>query len=131
MTASTRRAALGAILAAPLAGSAVAASPFKVGENPSPTDLARACDWAIAHMDWINHNDEPLEAWPDERTNAEIARFDAVVARVADEPSLDKADLKAKARILFKDWAACMDGHTPATHERALLTFLREVATCI
>lgn len=124
---STRRAALGAILAAPLASVPVASA---VIQSAPPSDLARACDWAIAHMDWINHNDEPLEAWTDERTNAEIARFDAVVARVADEPALDMADLKAKARILLKDWAACMDGHTPAVHERALLTFLREVATC-
>lgn len=49
MSASTRRAALGAILAAPLTGGAVMVLPSVSPPNLRPSDLARACDWATAH----------------------------------------------------------------------------------
>jgi hypothetical protein len=122
MSVSTRRAALGAILAAPLASVPAVAAP--------PSDLARACDWAIAHVNWINTNDEPLEAWPDGRVDGELARVDAVLDRIADEPAGDRADFRAKARLLLMEWGACLDGHKLHPHERALMTFLREAASC-
>lgn len=128
MTASTRRAVLGAILAAPLAGGAVMVSPAKA--HLAPSDLARACDWAIANVDWVNNNGEPLEAWTDERVNTELARVDDVLDRIVDEPARDQDDLRAKARLLLKEWGSCLDGHRLHPHERALLTFLREVASC-
>lgn len=102
MTLSTRRAALGAILAAPLTSVSVVAG---------PSDLAGACDWAVAHVAWINSNNEPSEAWPDERLDAELARVDAVLDRVAVEPAYGFRDLAAKAQILLCEWEACLDGH--------------------
>lgn len=93
---------------------------------PPPSDLAQACDWAVAHMAWINDTSEPDHKWSDERITEEVARFDAVLRRVADEPSADVAVIAAKARVLlveYRDAAA-----RPANEaERALLTLLQEV----
>ena len=118
MNASTRRAALGAILAAPLASVPAAAS--------VPSDLARACEWGVAHLAWINENDEPHEAWPDERLHRELDRVDDVLWRVADEPARDRTDLVAKVRLILAS-----DGEmlslSDSADDRALSTVLQEV----
>src|SRR4051812_31575037 len=90
MTASTRRAALGAILAAPLTGGAVMALPS--GTVASPSDLARACDWAVEHRSWLCRT-SLAEDWDDDRMEVESDRHEAVVVRAATEPSKSPADL--------------------------------------
>ena len=127
MTASTRRAALGAILGAPLASVPLATA---AKAQVAPSDLAQACDWAISHVDWVNHNDEPCEAWPDDRLNGELARVDDVLDRIANEPAQGLDDLRAKARLLLMDWGSTFGSRTLHPGERALMTFLREVASC-
>ncbi|MCJ2060127.1 hypothetical protein MKL09_26800 [Methylobacterium sp. J-048] len=124
MTASTRRAALGAILAAPLTGGAVMALPL--GAVAAPSDLAQACDWAIHHRAWINHGSD-AEDWDDDRIGFESDRHEAVVVRAASEPSRSPADLAAKARLLLDEWAST--GLLKSTYgdERLAATILQEV----
>ena len=125
MTASTRRAALGAILAAPLTGGAVMALPS--GPAPiAPSDLICACDWGVAHLAWINDTSHPLSEWPDERLHRELDRVDEVLDRIAVEPSASLNDLVAKVRLILAN-----DGETlsmsDCSDDRAVLTVLREV----
>jgi hypothetical protein len=88
------------------------------------------CDSAVAHPAWINVNDEPIETWPDERLDAELARVDDVPHRVAGEPASGHLDLSAKAKLLRYDWEAALGGHELHSGERALLTLLKEVSAC-
>ena len=124
MTASTRRAAIGAILAAPLASvPAVAAITAK---TEIVSDLAASCVWAEGHLRWINDPTQPLDDWPDERVDAELDRVDAVMDRAAKEPAASLPDLAAKARIVL----ASYEDHLRTSDiiaDSALHTVLREV----
>ena len=88
------------------------------------------CDWAGVQAAWITTNDDPIETWPDQRLDAEMARVDDVLHRVAGEPASSHLDLAAKARLLRYDWEAALGGHELHSGERALLTFLKEVSAC-
>jgi len=117
MAASTRRAALGAILTAPLASvSAVAAS---------PSDLAAACVAAADQWVWVKDPGHPDELWPDERMDQEIDRVCAVLQRSIDEPSTCLRDLAGKARLMIAEHD---DGDQYLGH-RALIALLREEVT--
>lgn len=103
MTASTRRAALGAILAAPLAGGAVTASHSRATAAARPAaspELVRL----IAKHDRINaildcEADERDSTKPGTRRAAGMAR-----ARVTAFPSQSLADILAKAACLARLW---------------------------
>lgn len=117
MSASTRRAALGAILAAPLAS---------VPAIAAPSALARSCDWGVAHLAWINDPASDDRHWPDERLEGELDRVDEMMARVAGMVSANRADLAAKARFIMADIGEHFDGSDFAV-DRAMLSLLREV----
>ena len=125
MTASTRRAALGAILAAPLASvPAVAAH---------RSDLAEACLWAVKHVDYIN-TAAIAECWDDDRLHDEGDLSDAVIDRAIAEPSQSLSDLQAKAQLCLKDFSdhampfrGQHDESGLDVGERLILTVLREV----
>ncbi|SFT24755.1 hypothetical protein [Methylobacterium sp. yr668] len=115
MTASTRRAALGAILAVPLASvPAIAAL---------TSDLAAACNAAAERWNWVKDPSHPDCVWPDERMNAELDRFMAVIERSIQEPSTSLGDLAAKARLMIAEHD---DGDRYQGH-RALIALLNEV----
>ena len=126
MTTSTRRAALGAILTAPLTGGVVTALPFGSPRPGAPSDLARACAWGVVHLEWINDTSHPLSEWPDERLHRELDRVDEVLDRIAVEPSSSLADLVAKVQLMLAS-----DGQhlsmSDCSDDRAMLTILREV----
>jgi hypothetical protein len=126
MAASTRRAALGAILAAPLTGGAVMALPSGSLPPAAPSDLVQACDWAIQHRGWINKS-AVAEHWDDDRLDVETRRHEAIVVRAATETSRSPADLAAKARLLLDEWADT--GLLKSTYgdERLAATILQEV----
>ena len=90
------------------------------------SDLARACDAAVAHLAWINNPAHPDDAWPDERLEAELDKAEAVVWRAANEPAASLDDLSAKARLLIADSGDHLGGSKFAG-DRATLTLLREV----
>lgn len=115
MTASTRRAALGAILAAPLASVPVVAAPS--------SDLAVACNAAAERYTWVKDPRQPDSLWTDELMDAEIDRFCAVVERSIREPSQGPRDLAAKARLMIAEHD---DGDKYQGH-RALIALLNEV----
>ncbi len=115
MTPSTRRAALGAILAAPLASVPALAAPT--------SDLAAVCNAAAARWAWVKDPKNPEDAWPDERMDAEIDRFMIVVQRSIQEPSQGLRDLAAKARLMIAEHD---DGDKYQGH-RALIALLNEV----
>ena len=92
-----------------------------------PSDLARACDWAVGHMAWINDPRHPDKEWPDERLEAEIDRFDAVLRRAADEPSTSLTDIRAKARLILTDRVGDLTDPEAPDFDRALLALLKEV----
>ncbi|MCJ2092187.1 hypothetical protein MKK67_06710 [Methylobacterium sp. J-072] len=114
---ASRRGLILGLAALPLAGGAAIAG---------PSDLARACDWGVSHLAWINNPAPDDRDWPDERLEADLDRVDDVLNRVADEASASLSDLAAKARIVLAS-----DGqHLSMSHhdaDRALLTLLREV----
>ncbi|MCJ2048614.1 hypothetical protein [Methylobacterium sp. J-070] len=131
MTAPTRRAALGAILATPLTGGAVMALP-SVAAAPR-SDLAEACLWAIRHIDYIN-TAAVSDHWDDDRISDEGDRSDAVVDRAIAEPSRSLSDLQAKAQLCLKDFADHalpfkdnQDESALDVGQRLVLTVLREV----
>lgn len=130
-TPSTRRTALGAMLAAPLTGGAVMALPSSAAAARS--DLAEACLWAMRHVDYIN-TAAIAEHWDDDRVSEEGDLSDAVIDRAIAEPSSSLSDLQAKAQLCLKDFA----DHKMPVHdqkdessldvgERLVLTVLREV----
>lgn len=92
------------------------------------SDFAAACDAAVARLAWVNTNDDPDEAWPDERVTAENVAFDAVLDRAAVEPSHGPVDLAAKARLLLCEYRHNVGENAANAGERALSTLLREVA---
>ena len=126
MTASTRRAALGSILAAPLTSGAVMALPSGSPPPVAPSDLVRACDWAVRHRAWIN-TAAIAEHWDDDRLDFESDRHEAIVKRAAAEPSRGPADLAAKARLPLDEWTST--GLLKSTYgdERLAATILQEV----
>ena len=131
MTASTRRAALGAILAAPLTGGAVMALPSPATAIRS--DLAEACLWAMRHVDYIN-TAAVAEEWDDERISDEGDRSDAVIDRAIAEPSRSLSDLQAKAQLCLKDFSDhalpfrnVKDESSLDVGQQLVLTVLREV----
>jgi len=133
MAASTRRAALGAILSAPITGGAVMALPSGSAAVTVPTDLARACEWATAHWAGISPRCR-AEDWDDDKLDAEMDLYDAVWDRALAEPSLNPADLKAKARLCLQDYLAHTFPFTdpamnkaPDDLERMVITVLQEV----
>lgn len=117
MTASTRRAALGAILTAPLASVPAIAAPT--------SDLAAACFAAAERWEWVKDPRQPIEAWPDERMDREIDRVCAVIERSIQEPSVSLRDLAGKARLMIAEHD---DGDQYQGH-RALIALLRELVT--
>lgn len=121
MTASTRRAALGAILAAPLVSVPAVAVP--------PSSLADACLWASKHRAWIDLTASD-ERWTDERLDAESSRVDAVITRAITEPSRTWAELAAKASLALEDYErfTALPGTELDDGERIVLTVLREAA---
>lgn len=126
MSASTRRAALGAILAAPLTGGAVMALPSDSPQPVAPSDLVQACDWAIQHRALIC-SAALTKDWDDARVGLETDRHEAVVVRASTEASQTLSDLAAKARLLLDEWAS--DGllESPYGDERLAATILQEV----
>ena len=106
-------------------GSLAAALPLSTATSPS--DLARTCDWGAAHMGWINDPRHADDQWPDERVAAEIARVDAIVERVADQPSQNIGDMAAKARLLLADYGCEISGAHAIPRDRALYRLLSEV----
>jgi len=133
MAASTRRAALGAILAAPITGGVVMALPSGSAAVTVPTDLARACEWATAHWAGISPRCR-AEDWDDDKLDAEMDLYDAVWDRALAEPSFNPADLKAKARLCLQDYLAHTFPFTdpamnkaPDDLERMVITVLQEV----
>lgn len=127
VTASTRRATLGAILAAPLATVSAAAA--------APSDLARACVWAIGQTNYINDT-AGAEHWDDDRLDEEVEKYDAVFTRALMQPSADMQELVAKARLCLHDFEA-QNLPFPDSQEsedlddlaKMVMTVLREVIT--
>ncbi|WP_267422815.1 hypothetical protein [Methylobacterium sp. GC_Met_2] len=125
MNASTRRAALGAILAAPLASVPACAA--------RTSDLARSCEWAADH--WLGLDARcHAEKWDDDKLDAEADLYNAVFRRALAEPSGSLADLKAKARLCLVDVEAQLfpmrnmaENDEPDEGERMVLTVLQEV----
>ncbi|SDA24972.1 hypothetical protein SAMN02799622_03523 [Methylobacterium sp. UNC378MF] len=115
MTPSTRRAALGAILAAPLASVPSVAAPT--------SDLAAACNAAAKRWALVTDQSLPAEAFTDEQVDAEIDHCTAVLERCVKEPSQSAQDLAAKARLLIAEHD---DGDEFVGH-RALIALLNEV----
>lgn len=114
-----------------VAGTVAAAVPLPalaatVTPVAAPSDLARACDAAVAHLDWINNPAHPDDAWPDERLEAELSKAEDVVWRAANEPAASLDDLSAKARLLIADSGQHLGGSKFAG-DHATLTLLREV----
>lgn len=111
-----------------VAGSVAAAVPLPAIAAPTatPSDLARACDAATAHVAWVNDPAHRAEHWPDERLNTELDRVDDVLWRVAEEPAAGLDDLSAKARLLIADTGQHFEDSEHAS-DRATLTLLREV----
>ena len=126
MTASTRRAALSAILAAPLTGGAVMALPSAAAKPQS--DLAEACLWAVQHRAWIDDT-AAREPWSDDRLDHEISKVDVVFTRAIEEPSVTFQDLAAKAALALEDYerftATQGDDHDDGV--QIVHTVLREV----
>jgi hypothetical protein len=74
----------------------------------------------------VNNNSEPLEAWPDDRLQAELARCDAVMIRISNEGARSHADLAAQARFIIADMGDIFaDGDVA---EMAVLSLLKDVA---
>ncbi|MCJ2084630.1 hypothetical protein MKK88_01285 [Methylobacterium sp. E-005] len=114
-----------------VAGTVAAAVPLPVlaatvAPAPGPSDLARACDAAVAHLAWINDTASPDDHWPDERLEAELDKAEDVVWRAANEPAASLDDLSAKARLLIADSGQHL-GRSKFAGDRATLTLLREV----
>ena len=109
-------AALAGFVAAP-ALPAVAAS----------SEVVIACDRAVAHMARINDHTDPTFNVPDERLDAEIEAFNAVVRRMADTPAHGPAEVQAKARLLIADYGSDIAHPGAASHERLLYGLLNEV----
>ncbi|SDO59774.1 hypothetical protein SAMN05216360_12926 [Methylobacterium phyllostachyos] len=114
-----------------VAGTVAAAVPLPalaatVAPAAVPSDLARACDAAVAHLAWINNPAHPDDAWPDERLEAELDKAEDVVWRAANEPAASLDDLSAKARLLIADSGQHL-GWSKFAGDRATLTLLREV----
>ncbi|MCJ2133015.1 hypothetical protein MKK69_02845 [Methylobacterium sp. J-026] len=93
MSASTRRAALGAILAAPLASVPAVATPTV---SPGLTQLIEEHDAHRAVMD-----DRPDDEWPTKGNRCQSGRLRALVAGF---PSSSWADTMAKAACLARSW---------------------------
>ena len=115
-----------------VAGTVAAAVPLPalaavVTSAAAPSDLARACDAAVAHLAWINDPSQRVGDWPDVRLEAELDKVDDVLWRVADEAAAGLDDLSAKGRLILAN-----DGqHLGLSHhagDRATLKLLREVA---
>lgn len=122
---TSRRAALGAILAAPLTSAPAVAA--------RPSDLARACEWASDH--WLGMQARSqAENWDDDRLDVETDRYYAVFDRALAEPSRTLSDLRAKARLCLTDFEAQVfpfldpaENSEPEDAERMVMTVLREV----
>lgn len=117
--AASRRGLILGLAALPLAGGTVVAG---------PSDLARACDWGVSHLAWINNPATDDGEWPDDRLQRELARVDDVLERVIIEPSVSRADLQAKVRLMLASDGEYL-GMSDCTNDRAFLTILREVMT--
>lgn len=118
---ASRRSLLCDIAALPVLGGTALANP--------PSDLARACHWAIEHTAWINDPNSLDDAWSDERLDAELDRVNAIYKRAITEPSQSLSDLKAKAALMldeiernYRDF-----GDPEYDDERLTLTNLRKV----
>lgn len=116
MSTLSRRAALGAVLAAPL--TCLTAS--------SSTTSAASYDAATARMAWVRDPSHPVEAFTDAEIDIEIDRFCEVLERAVAEPSVSTADLAAKARLILCDQYEAVAGEDLGS--RALTALLREVA---
>ncbi|UGB25573.1 hypothetical protein LPC10_22220 [Methylorubrum sp. B1-46] len=128
MAPASRRGFLRGLTTLPLIGGGVTLIGSASAANV-PSDLARACDAAVARLRYVNENDEPDECWPDERITAENMAFDAALERSATEKASCLGDLSAKARLLLCEFRENLGGDLEANAgERALMAFLREMA---
>ena len=112
-----------------VAGSVAAAVPLPTlaAPAPDPSDLARACDAAVAHLAWINGaTARGEEHWPDDRLHRELDTADGVLWRVADEPARNLNDIAAKARLIHASDGEML-GLSDLAGDRATATLLREV----
>lgn len=120
LTGQTRRTVVAGSLAAAVPLPAIAAAIV------APSDLARACDTATAHLAWINGAAAQGEGWPDDRLHAELDKVDDVLWRLAEEPAAGLDDLSAKARLILASDGQHL-GLSDFAGDRATLTLLREV----
>ena len=114
---ASRRGLILGLAALPLASGAAVAG---------PSDLARACDWGVSHLAWINDPASDDRDWPDARLQRELARVDEVLERAIVEPSLSRADLQAKVRLILASDGEYL-GLSDCVNDRAFLIVLREV----
>lgn len=130
---TSRRAALGAILSAPLGSVSLAAA----SRREPPSDLASACEWASNQWSSL-HARCRAEDWDDDRLNAESELYYAVFDRALAEPSRTLSDLKAKARLCLTDfeaqvfpWLDPAENSEPDDAERMVMTVLRELIALV
>ncbi|TXN00581.1 hypothetical protein FV242_21550 [Methylobacterium sp. WL64] len=101
-------------------------------EAPHRSDLAQACDRAVAN--WITiQPTSPAENGDDEGLDVALDAYDLVFRRAIDEPSDGIAEVQAKARLLLCDLIEHTAGHDPSDErtltddERLTRVVLREV----
>ncbi|KQT17718.1 hypothetical protein ASG40_16995 [Methylobacterium sp. Leaf399] len=95
----------------------------------TPSDLARACVWAIRRRAEINRQCS-AEGWCDEQLDRECQKVDDVFTRAIQEPSQGLGDIIAKAQLALNDYE-CFTAYPGAgldDGKRIVLTVLREVA---
>ena len=94
---------------------------------PVPSDLARACDWAVQHSIWINDPSHPDKEWPDERLHAEVAKVTAVYDIAIATPSTGLPDIKAKCRLLLDEYEKLVGDGVEEQDILLAVTIMREV----
>ncbi|WP_267421832.1 hypothetical protein [Methylobacterium sp. GC_Met_2] len=121
---ASRRGLLLGLATLPLTGGAAVAG---------PTDLARACRWAADH--WLGmHGRCCAEEWDDNKLDAEMDLYDAVLQRALVEPSASLDEVAAKAQLCLVDFEAQLfpllkraENDEPGDGDRMVLTVLKEV----
>ena len=133
MGASTRRATLGALAAAPLiASGGPVTQALAATQEAAVSDLAQACIWAGNHLGHVNANSWRPE-WTDSVIRDELERADAVVHRAINEPSASLQDIRAKAGLALREYEDQLfprRGVEPVeldAGERLILTVLLEI----
>ncbi|WP_336488833.1 hypothetical protein [Methylobacterium nigriterrae] len=62
-------------------------------------DLASACGWAVEQLGLMDS--EASHCWNNDRLDAEVGRYNAVVERATIEPAASPEELRAKAALAF------------------------------